>query len=660
MAYSELMSFIRSGEVEHVRQALMNGQDPNIKDEDDMTPLMLAVWKEENTIMELLLEQKEIDINSVDNNGETALHYACFYANNPWAVKILGSDPRMKTLNTKDTDGLSPILRAIRAGNADCVRELVKIPGVDLFGHCPEGRTLLGTAVSLGYFDCVEELVQIPGIDLSGQIPYNGSTLLETAIRPAKCDFRDNDIVEFLLQQPELDINCFNKNGDTALHVACYVGNVWAVKKLVSDSRINLNVINKKGDNPLAIAIQEEEAECVRELVKLKGIEIPWYFLGMTQNREITNIVIHQLIAKDNSAFVQYCMDGKVEEVRQAIKDGQDPNVKAEAKYQHYSILTIAVIKNLNNIVELLLAEPKIDINWVDEHGNSALHVASYFGNSWAVAKLGNDPRSKTLNTKNKKGITPLMHAIRRGNVDCVDELVKLPGVYLNKNLEDINWEFMEVHISLPLEQLKWELVKLERGNLMLGLIHKARQNQCQYCEYQTDKKSNLDKHIKEIHDKSKQKLLQCDQCDYETVRKGDLFKHIKETHKTEEQKLLMCNQCDYTTVRQRNLNRHIRETHKKEDEPLLECDLCGYKAMRKYQIERHMNTHNNTEIVKSYQCDKCEFNHNKKQRLTQHIKRKHYSDNNIFECQECDFKTLLENDLKEHIISQHSKISKK
>ena len=71
-------------------------------------------------------------------------------------------------------------------------------------------------------------------------------------------------------------------------------------------------------------------------------------------------------------------MDGKVEEVRQAIKDGQDPNVKAEAKYQHYSILTIAVIKNLNNIVELLLAEPKIDINWVDEHGNSALHVASY------------------------------------------------------------------------------------------------------------------------------------------------------------------------------------------------------------------------------------------------------------------------------------------
>ena len=72
------------------------------------------------------------------------------------------------------------------------------------------------------------------------------------------------------------------------------------------------------------------------------------------------------------------------------------------------------------------------------------------------------------------------------------------------------------------------------------------------------------------------------------------------------------------------------------------------------------MKTHNNTEIVKSYHCDKCEFTHNKKQRLTQHIKRKHSSDNNIFECEECDFKTLLENDLKEHIISQHSKISKR
>ena len=42
---------------------------------------------------------------------------------------------------------------------------------------------------------------------------------------------------------------------------------------------------------------------------------------------------------------------------------------------------------------------------------------------------------------------------------------------------------------------------------------------QCKYdgCDYEPFRQSNLDKHIKETHQKSEQNLLQCNICEYKT-----------------------------------------------------------------------------------------------------------------------------------------------
>ena len=135
------------GDVEYVRYALLNGQDPNERDEDDgCTGLMHAVQNNENEILELLLEQPEIDINSVNEIGDTALHVAGYYGN-LWAVKKLVSDPRIKTLNSRNNDGQTPLLKAVLMDNVDCVRELVKFPEINLFGCCSKGTTLLENAI---------------------------------------------------------------------------------------------------------------------------------------------------------------------------------------------------------------------------------------------------------------------------------------------------------------------------------------------------------------------------------------------------------------------------------------------------------------------------------------------------------------------------------
>ena len=611
------------GDVEYVRYALLNGQDPNERDEDDgCTGLMHAVQNKENEILELLLEQPEIDINSVNEIGDTALHVAGYYGN-LWAVKKLVSDPRIKTLNSRNNDGKTPLLEAVMMGNVDCVRELVKFPEINLFGCCPKGRTLLGNAVMSAVID------------------------------------DDNAIVELLLKQPELDINSVNEIGDTALHVAGYSGNLWAVKKLVSDPRIKtLNSRNNDGQTPLIGAVRMGDVDCVRELVKIPGVDLHKISpQGRTleemvceacdenepkvieKKAEIVSMIKNARLQK-NKVFVQYCLNGKVEEAKQALIDGQDPNEKAE-EYHSCSPLALAVIMKQNAIVELLLEQPQTDLNCADNNGDTALHDACFINNPLAVANLGRDPRIRKVNSRNKNGVTPLMHAVRKGNVDCVREVVKLPGINLS-----MSYLSKDKTKEITLEDITCELLKSKKkeikGNI-LSLLQNARHarhvaymalGKCEYCDYTSDKRSNLDKHVKETHNKLEQKPLCCNHCDYTTVRQGDLKKHIKETHEKLEQKLLHCNHCDYTTVRQGDLKKHIKETHEKLEQQLLHCNHCDYTNVRQGNLNRHMLTHTNkVHKIGKFKCDKCDFSDDEKKRLTQHLKRKHPMVENVFEC---------------------------
>lgn len=59
-----------------VRQLLVTGADPNIKDVYGWTPLMRAVEQQRLTVVSVLTEEPQIDINARNVNGATALHRA--------------------------------------------------------------------------------------------------------------------------------------------------------------------------------------------------------------------------------------------------------------------------------------------------------------------------------------------------------------------------------------------------------------------------------------------------------------------------------------------------------------------------------------------------------------------------------------------------------
>ena len=80
----------------------------------------------------------------------------------------------------------------------------------------------------------------------------------------------------------------------------------------------------------------------------------------------------------------------------------------------------------------------------------------------------------------------------------------------------------------------------------------------CEKCSYETKRKCDLKKHVKQVHDKIKDNF--CTQCDYKASLKSDLIKHVKIVHdKIKDQ---CCTQCDYKFSTKYHLNRHVKSAH--------------------------------------------------------------------------------------------------
>ena len=136
-----------------------------------------------------------------------------------------------------------------------------------------------------------------------------------------------------------------------------------------------------------------------------------------------------------------YAMVGILDEVRRALAKGEDVNSKDE---NNRTGLMYAVWKNHNPVVRLLLEQPTVDLNCIDQTGGTALHFAADGDNVEGVQLLLADPRLNTVNPKDKWGMTPVMVAMFWKKVNALRELVNHPSVDLDtrdasgSSLEDL------------------------------------------------------------------------------------------------------------------------------------------------------------------------------------------------------------------------------
>ena len=126
------------------------------------------------------------------------------------------------------------------------------------------------------------------------------------------------------------------------------------------------------------------------------------------------------------------CFNGDIEVVMTALDNGADIN---EADDGGDTGLMDALGQGHNNVVQVLLNHPQIDVNKIgDFTGWSALHWAVMVDNHEGLeALLAHQHLTRTtINHRDSDGWSPIMHAVANNAVNCFNLLVENPRVDLD------------------------------------------------------------------------------------------------------------------------------------------------------------------------------------------------------------------------------------
>ena len=96
----------------------------------------------------------------------------------------------------------------------------------------------------------------------------------------------------------------------------------------------------------------------------------------------------------------------------------------------------------------------------------------------------------------------------------------------------------------------------------------------------------------------------------------------------------IRCQLCEFTTNIKRNLERHMQSTHLRKNDK--KCNLCDYKTYVGYQLTRHMKSnHGGGDVTKhkrrklstdayKYSCSNCDYKSSNGGHLKRHNGEKH------------------------------------
>ncbi|KFG81450.1 putative ankyrin 2,3/unc44 [Metarhizium anisopliae] len=116
-----------------IAQLLLSQRNINVnyRNKGRQTPLMLAAHFGSISLVRGLLAWRNIKLNARDERGQSALFYAAAKGHSAIVARLLAS-PAALDLNNKNCYGETPIIAAASSGSPDTVRLLLAQPGLEL------------------------------------------------------------------------------------------------------------------------------------------------------------------------------------------------------------------------------------------------------------------------------------------------------------------------------------------------------------------------------------------------------------------------------------------------------------------------------------------------------------------------------------------------
>ncbi len=380
---------IKAGDYDGVAKLLArNSRLVSIRDQDQRTPLHLAVMEGQVRTVELLLA-KGASVRTGEEAGYTPLHYAAQYGRPEIAALLLDRGAR---LNVKSDLGATPLLDAVTWGNRDVV-DLLLSKGARIDCRTGGGSTPLDIATAAGREHIVRALLA-HGAHAEARDGSASALLFLAARRRGTC------AVAKLFIERGADVNRSTEEMNP-LYWAVLRGKTNLVQLLLSEgAKADVFVASILGDtNRVAeLLAWDSRLANARDLATWT----PLHWAAYVNQPEVAQMLVRKGAGVD--ARTEYAI-----------------NWQGRRQDRGDTPLHFAAMEGHRSLAQLLL-EKGADVNAKGERDETPLYVAAARNRTELVELLLG--RKASVNTTNLWGETPLCNASRLGNERMVEHLI--------------------------------------------------------------------------------------------------------------------------------------------------------------------------------------------------------------------------------------------
>ncbi|XP_062578834.1 putative ankyrin repeat protein RF_0381 [Saccostrea cucullata] len=388
----------------------------------DMFEYILDIFENENILH--LSRAVKPQVDGKDNSGESILHFACENGHYDMCKYLLRRYPQL--LDVCDNDGANVLHSAAVGGNVDLFKFLSS-KGLNVNCTTNTGKTVLHMSCNGGREEMCRYLVNMYP-SLISITDNNRWTVLHSA-----CFGGSVEIVSFLIEK-EMDINTLSNDGKTILHIACLNGKHEICEYLVENYSHLLDVRDKSSNTALHAAAWGGNVQIVKLLIEKKmdiysvqkGGETILHqccrFGKMEMCEHLVDNFPDLLAIRDTEGWTvlhSACCGGSVEIVSFLIEKGMDINILSN---DGRSILHIACLNGKFEVCEYLIENYPNLSDVRDKSSNSVLHDAAWGGNVQIVKLL--IEKKMDINVIQEEGETVLHQCCRSGKIEMCEYLV--------------------------------------------------------------------------------------------------------------------------------------------------------------------------------------------------------------------------------------------
>ena len=455
-------------------------------------------------IIKRIASIKEININQINNDGNTILHKDIVLKNNELALLLIdfGADPTIL-----DKEGKSFLFYCISEGikNISVLQKVVLL-GYDINSKNGQNKTLLMESINCylhtpkdnveiknSHLEMIKELIHL-GINVNA-LDNNNETLLFILVRHG-----NRELLHLFLETNKMNLNYQNNQDETPLLLMALNGIKNAdLIKLFLEKGANPDLKNQMGKSIIEILVDiilysenkkplefeyeillNEDAEYANVLEnilrnypvninKLNSKGEPLFFESILHFNfklfkllRIRNINLNQKDKDGNNIIfklMEYNYKNKISDkklylntIKSLINSGVDINAKNN---EGFTALHVAIGEKCEYTIRLLL-ELRADCFATDRKGRTIMHNCIW-KNTTKYFKLIYHYNKEIMNIPDAFGIRPINYAAFMGKKDLVIEMLDAGALLNNTNKKDPK-------ILLFLEKFHLNIINITKG----------------------------------------------------------------------------------------------------------------------------------------------------------------------------------------------------